>query len=106
MLPQNSQIIHLKLRVIQGLKLAEGGQVHEKFPQLHYLQEARLRFIKKKTQCLLVIIFTGQVSGKTDGEIRFPLLPNPSATNQRHNLTNLVFPVHFTAIKTSRWPEK
>lgn len=33
MLSQNSQTTHGKLRVIQGLKRLEGGQVHEKKPQ-------------------------------------------------------------------------
>lgn len=42
MLSQKSETTHLKLRVIQGLKLLEGGQVYEKYPQMHYLQEAQL----------------------------------------------------------------
>lgn len=37
MLSQKSETTHLKLRVIQGLKLLEGGQVYEKYPQMHYL---------------------------------------------------------------------
>ena len=36
-LSQNSQSTHGKLRVIQGLKPLEGGQVHEKKTQMHYL---------------------------------------------------------------------
>lgn len=38
----NSQTTHLKLRVIQGPKHIEGGQVYEKYPQMHHLWEAQL----------------------------------------------------------------
>lgn len=37
MLSQNSEAIHLKLRITHDLKILEGVQVHEKYPKMQYL---------------------------------------------------------------------
>lgn len=48
MLSQNSQTTHGKLRVIQGLKRLEGGQVHEKKPQCIIYRKLSFDSLKRK----------------------------------------------------------
>lgn len=81
MLSQNSQTTHLKLRVIQGLKLLEGGQVHEKntsrciiYRKLSF-DPLKRNFSACKFHSLIFIIFTGQVVVRQKVRYHFPSSP-------------------------------